>query len=256
MSNRIDDKSEQVSFERGMDDRRKDALNKDKQRQFESKIVKQRATNQTLEKSTQQKLAGHAKSVLDDSETDGKLPFSKAPKETKTVKPAPTKEPPKKTDKEETAQTQKKEVRLEEKRSDLATQVAVKRKKEQQHDQGFDESDAFFQQAAAIGMGSVLPQAQEPQSASGTGLSPEVIGQMVDQIYLGINAGGLKQMTIELKSGELKGGQISVATTNGKVFLSFRGLDSRSEMLVKNSRQSLREGLSRHNLNLAELTFE
>lgn len=147
------------------------------------------------------------------------------------------------------------EGRLEKKRSDLSLDDAVRKKHQSDEDKGgFGESDAFFQQAAALGTQSL----STPTQTQGTSpsLPREVINQLVDHIYSSINTEGLKELTIELKEGVLSGAQIQLSTKDGKVRLHFKSDDPQTRSLLRNSKEALADRLEEKNLSLSEFSVD
>jgi len=82
-----------------------------------------------------------------------------------------------------------------------------------------------------------------------------MLEKLVRDIYVGVNAEGLKMFQIELKEGVLQGGSIQVVADGGKISLNFGGLDGQAKNLVESSKGDLMRRLGAKGLTLENLTF-
>ena len=120
------------------------------------------------------------------------------------------------------------------------------------------ESDGRGKDGGAAAMGAV--KAAALQSAGGPAaahvvkqIPPEMIEKLVSAVYLGVNDKGLKEFQIELKDGPLKGASVRISADDGKVALSFSGLDADTKRLVEASKGDLMRRLGAKGLTLSRL---
>ncbi len=251
---RIDDHSntDNTISDRILEDSRKDQIKKSDRAEFEKKMVQQKeaaAGGPTMSNAAKSEFAKKAIQQFQE-QPSGKASLKE---ERPTGKP-PTKNTP--LDKTKRKEADKKEdsksAKAEKKHEDVVLNIAVKQKQDKQDEDGFSEkgSDEFFQAAANI---ATQPQVKisETQKANPPAKIPdEILHQLVDRIFVGINAKGLNQFVIELKDGVLGGGLINVSAQGGKINLKFSGLDDESKKLVQNSKQELSDRLHGKNLSL------
>lgn len=86
-------------------------------------------------------------------------------------------------------------------------------------------------------------------------IPPEMLEKLVSTVYLAVTEKGLKEFQIELKDGVLKGAFLKITAENGKVGLSFSGLDAQTKNLVESSKGDLMRRLEKKGLKLARLDF-
>jgi hypothetical protein len=84
-------------------------------------------------------------------------------------------------------------------------------------------------------------------------IPPEMLEKLVSTVYLAVTEKGLKEFQIELKDGVLKGAFLKISAENGKVGLSFSGLDAGTKNLVESSKGDLMRRLEKKGLKLARL---
>jgi len=84
-------------------------------------------------------------------------------------------------------------------------------------------------------------------------IPPEMLEKLVSTVYLAVTEKGLKEFQIELKEGVLKGAFLKITAENGKVGLSFSGLDTQTKNLVESSKGDLMRRLEKKGLKLARL---
>lgn len=84
-------------------------------------------------------------------------------------------------------------------------------------------------------------------------IPPEMLEKLVSTVYLAVTEKGLKEFQIELKDGVLKGAFLKISAENGKVGLSFSGLDANTKNLVESSKGDLMRRLEKKGLKLARL---
>lgn len=255
---RIDDRSntDNTISDRIIEDSRKDQTKKTNRAEFEKKMALQKEVEGRTPLPDAAKSEFARKAIQQFQEQpSGKAslkeerPTSKAPAKNSTLGKAKSKEATKKDDlkKEDT-----KSAKAEKKHEDVALSIAVRQKQDKQDDDGFSEkgSDEFFQAAANIAAQPLVKTNEAQKAAPPARIPDEILHQLVDRIFVGIDAKGLNQFVIELKDGVLGGGQISVSAQGGKINLKFSGLDEDSKKLVSNSKQELRARLLSKNLSL------
>lgn len=84
-------------------------------------------------------------------------------------------------------------------------------------------------------------------------IPPEMLEKLVSTVYLAVTEKGLKEFQIELKDGVLKGAFLKITAEDGKVGLSFSGLDTHTKNLVESSKGDLMRRLEKKGLRLARL---
>ncbi len=84
-------------------------------------------------------------------------------------------------------------------------------------------------------------------------IPPEMLEKLVSTVYLAVTEKGLKEFQIELKDGVLKGAFLKISADNGKISLSFSGLDAQTKNLVESSKGDLMRRLEKKGLKLARL---
>lgn len=262
MSNRIDDRnnSDAASVDRMIQDRNKEVTQKGKKTEFQNKLVSQKmATDKAKEFESVYHQETRKTGESDREQTSSKNAAGKTQKKT-DIKEPQTKSTPqtkttKKTEKkEDDAQTNK----TEKKRADVVLENAVKEKgKKDTEDNNFSgqASDDFFQQSVNLAA-QANPQVTQAQNLAAPPKIPsEIINQMVDRVFVGLNAKGLQQFVIELKGSIFGGSQISVSSQGKKINLKFSGLSDSAKGMLANSKAELAERFSDKNLSLNEFTI-
>ena len=108
-------------------------------------------------------------------------------------------------------------------------------------------------QAIAMKAGTVQQAQQASAAHQVKQIPPELLEKLVSAVYLGVNEKGLKEFQIELKDGPLKGAAMRISADDGKVSLSFSGLDADTKRLVEASKGDLMRRLSSKGLTLSRL---
>lgn len=273
MSNRIDNQNqdrynENVQQERRTEDIRKQSIDKTRQETFQSAMQSNKTASEKAQVSQSQfqksikqgeaKESSEAKKHIPEERASESENVTKGNETTATSGTAQTGQTQKQRakdldSKKESIKEGDKKSKEESVKQDLAYEKAItgKDSNQQNSDTGENQSDDFFQQAVAL----VAPGAKTEQTgASKKALIPqEILDQIVSQVDVGVNAKGLTQMTVELKGSILNGASMNISAKNGKVFISFSGLDKESKALLKSSRKALADKLSAKHLTLAEL---
>ncbi len=255
---RIDDRSnsDNTIADRIIENSRKDQIKKMDRAEFEKKMIIQKKIAEGTPSNTS-KTENARKAIQRFKEEPPVKPAVKS--EEQPISQPPTKNSPsaktgnKPADKKEDVKKEDaKSAKTEKKREDVVLDTAIKRSQEKQSEEGFSEkgSDDFFQ--AAVNMAAQpLAKTDETQKTNAPPKIPdEVLHQLVDRIFVGVDQKGLGQFIIELKDGVLGGGQINVSAQGGKIKLKFSGLDESSKRLVRNSKQELAARLRGKNLSL------
>lgn len=252
MTSRIDDRRQDPTIDRALEEKQRDSVKKETQKGFEKTMLSQKAGQAKMDEIIAQQQQGSGKQA--------KAAHAKAGA---TAKPAPapatSHSKTKKTD--EKKETQKEDAKLakaDKKREDTAIENAVKEKQDKDtKDQGFgSSSDEFFQNAAQIalqaGHFSPAPMPQVEATSKRTPIPDAVMNQLVSQVYVGVDKKGLTQFVIELKDGALGGGTMSVTSNKGKVSLKFSGLNDDAKWSLNHAKDDLKQRLGAKNLKLEE----
>lgn len=119
---------------------------------------------------------------------------------------------------------------------------------------GQQQGDGSAAAAAAMKKASSVAPAEKAAAAHEVKqIPPEMLEKLVSTVYLAVTEKGLKEFQIELKDGVLKGAFLKITAENGKVGLSFSGLDANTKNLVESSKGDLMRRLEKKGLKLARL---
>lgn len=124
-------------------------------------------------------------------------------------------------------------------------------KQSQSENNKFGANQMATQQTGSL---SSLTSAQQAQGAGSARLPPEVIQQMVQRVFLGVNKEGLTQFHIELQDHVLAGSSLSVACKDGvKIQAKFFCKDAQIRNLVHASKGELSRAFEKKGLSLERL---
>ena len=98
--------------------------------------------------------------------------------------------------------------------------------------------------------------AQIAMGAQGPRIPPEVIQQLVNRVFAGVNAEGLSQFTVEFKSDVLNGARLDVVAKDGKISCTFHTSDKNVRNLLKASEGQLARAFAQKGLTLDRLAVE
>ena len=262
MSNRINDRnnSDAAAVDRMIQDRNKAVTQKGTKSEFQSKLVSQKmATDKEKEFESVYHQETKKTGESDREKTSSKTAAGKTQKKPDVKEPQTKSTPLTKT----TKKTEKKEAdpkanKTEKKREDVVLENAVKEKgKKDTEDDNFggQAADDFFQQSVNLAA-QANPQVSQAQNVAAPPKIPqEIINQMVDRVFVGLNAKGLQQFVIELKGSIFGGSQISVSAQGKKISLKFSGLSDSAKGMLQNSKAELAQRFSDKNLSLNEFTI-
>lgn len=97
-------------------------------------------------------------------------------------------------------------------------------------------------------------QVQQAQQARPVQKIPEaILEKLAAAVRLGVNAQGLTEFQVDLKEGVLAGASMKVTAKDGKVSLTFLGLDTQNRNLVESSKGELMRKLGSKGLTLDRL---
>lgn len=113
---------------------------------------------------------------------------------------------------------------------------------------GFGESDSFFQNAADFGIQS-LPSPDGPHQPI---LSEEVINELIERIQHFTALDGSSEITIELRSGVLSGARIKICAQGKEIGLQLSVANPKTKTLLRNSKAILEERLAKKNISVTE----
>ncbi len=118
------------------------------------------------------------------------------------------------------------------------------------------QNDGMAAEAAAKAQrGGAAAPAEAAQGARPVEIPEAVMDALVKDIYVGVDVNGVSMFHVELKPDVFGGGSLQVKAQDGKVQLSFGGLDKNAQALVHSSRGGLMRRLEARGLSLDELTF-
>lgn len=118
-----------------------------------------------------------------------------------------------------------------------------------------DEPRKDASHVGAKGQANAAAQAEGAKKANAPRLPDEVLEKLVSEVWHGITAEGKHEFHIELKSGALAGAKLKVSSENGKVALSFSGLDRDTERLLSASEGELMRRFESKGMALDSLSF-
>jgi hypothetical protein len=260
---RIDDRAntDNTISDRILEDSRKEQIKKIDRAEFEKKMAQQKAAdgrsplpNISKSEFAKKAIQRFQEQPAGKSYFKEERPTSKTPTKNSTLERNGVRETNKKEDvkKEGIKKEDSKSAKAEKKHEDLALSIAVRQKQDKQDEGGFSEkgSDEFFQAAVNIAVQPMIKNNEAQKMNAPAKIPDAILHQLIDHIFVSINAKGLKQFVIELKDGVLGGGQINVSAQGGKINLKFSGLNDESKKLVRNSKQELANRLRGKNLSL------
>ncbi|MDP2340950.1 MAG: hypothetical protein Q8O67_08335 [Deltaproteobacteria bacterium] len=118
--------------------------------------------------------------------------------------------------------------------------------------QGKDDGSAAA--AAAIkASATTAPAAKASAKHEVKQIPPELLEKLVSTVYLAVTEKGLKEFQMEMKDGPLAGAFLKISAENGKVSLTFTGLDTNTKNLVEASKGDLLRRLAKKGLTLGKL---
>lgn len=108
---------------------------------------------------------------------------------------------------------------------------------------------------AAAGRFSAELKAKLAQVARSPQLPQEIINQLVQQIRLGLNMKGEKEIQIDLQEKIFRGLKLRVTSREGKVAIAFRTADLPSRDLFISNKEALRESLEKKGIHVDEISI-
>lgn len=211
---------------------------------------------------TQEQLGSNARAVVQSKqvleqvakgEEAAKANIPEKAGEVPVLKKALSQEKSQKTDQKKTEKDSAHNKQIDKKNEKVSLDIAVQKKQQQEQDSGeFGGSSGgdFFQQAVSMGMAT---QKAEAVLGGPVKVPDEVLNQIVDQVYSGVNAEGVSQFVIDFKPGVLGGGRMTISANKKSVVLKFSGLDAKSKRSLKSAQGDLRNRLAGKGLDLENL---
>ena len=249
MSDRVDRNQASQIVDRAIRIRAREIQRKQSNQEFEAKLE----TNQQL--GAKARVQVGSKQVLDEMARGEEAAAQTAASEQGSEAPVPPKalqqEKSQKTQQQKTQKNTSHDKQVEKKNEKVALELAIQRKKQQDQDSGEfggSSNSDFFQQAVSMGM---AMQKAEAVPGGPVKVPEEVLNQIVDQVYAGVDTQGVSQFVIDLKPGVLGDGRIQISAQGKAVKLKFSGMDAVSRSQVKSVRGQLRQRLGAKGLELA-----
>lgn len=253
MNERIDRNRTAEMIDRAIQAHAKDIQKKRINQEFQAKLAtkQQQGANARTSELSKEVLEKYAK-----AQEKEKAPLNKMSKSSDEPALKKTKHS-EKDQKTEQKKTQKKDLKedqqVEQKNEKVVLDLAVQRKSQQEKDSGeFGGSSGgdFFGQAISMGMAT---QKAEFIASGPPSIPEEILNQIVEQVYAGVDAQGVSLFVIDLKPNVLGGGRIQISAQGKAVKLKFSGLDRVSEQSVRSARGDLRDRLNAKGLELENL---
>lgn len=246
MTDRVNQNQTSESIDRSIRIRARETKIKQTNQEFQEKLEtgKQLGSNARAQEISREVLEQYARG----EESSAKAPTGE--NKVATPKKTASQEKSKKTEQKKTQKDSEKDKQVSKKNEKVALDLAVQRKNQQKKDSGeFGGSlqGDFFQQAVSMGMATKKAEAIPTGPAK---IPDEVLNQIVDQVYAGIDAKGVSQFVIDLKPGVLGGGRIQISANGKAVKLKFTAMDAASRAQVKSAQRELEERLDAKGLKL------
>lgn len=251
MSERVDRNRASESVDRAIRIRAREIQKKQINQEFETKLA---TTEQKGAKASTQEVAREVLEKFAQGEEKAKTPTLASNQTRESLVPKKTiqQEKSQKADQKKTQKDTHENKDVEKKNEKTALDIAVQRKNQQDEDSGeFGGSSGgnFFQQAVSLGM---AVQKSEVAAPAPVQIPEEVLNQIVDQIYTGVNAEGASVFVIDLKTGVLNGGRIQISAQGKSIKLKFSGLDTRSKQQIRSSQGELGQRLGSKGLKIVD----
>jgi hypothetical protein len=250
MSDRVNANQTSQNIDRAIRIREREVQKKQISQEFQTKLAttQQQGANAREQVLSKQVLEQMAK----EEEAAASMPEQAA--ETPVPKKTLSQEKSQKTDQKKANHEASKDKQIDKKNEKVALDLAVQKKKQQEDDSGeFGGSPGgdFFQQAVSMGMAA----AQKAEAVPGGPIQipNEVLNQIVDQVYAGVDTEGISQFVIDFKPGVLGGGRMTISAQGKAVKLKFSGLDAKSKQALRSVQGDLRNRLAGKGLDLENL---
>ncbi len=263
MPSRVDDRIQSRNLERLQKDIQKKEIDKGKQRMFEQVMGAKKQAEQTTQTSRPkvlEEVPERKEATLKSAEENQlkssmskKEPMEKTPVKRELREETVSKKTQETDEKHDAKQDAVQDSHREAKAQDLAYERAVTQKRDgdtsDSGQNGSSSEDAFFQTGVNFASGPTAPVPTAQTTMAGR-IPDEILNQMVDQIYIGVNESGQKEFLIELQGSFFGGGNIRVSARAGKVNIHFSGLSKDAKKLVEDARGEMGERLKGKNLAL------
>ncbi|MBH2006518.1 MAG: hypothetical protein I8H75_04150 [Myxococcaceae bacterium] len=225
MTDRVDRNLSHDSIERGMRIRAREQQRQQVKQEFQDKLA----------------TAGQEKQdLLSADQVSESLP----PKKLESEKTQPTQ-------RQKSSQGGKEQKQVQKKNQDLALDRAIQKKDQQQEDNAElgGSASGFFQQAVSMG---IAAKQAELVSQTPAHIPDEVIAELAERVYAGVDVSGSSIFVIELKSSVLGGGKIRVSAQGKAIRLQWDGVNADARGRIRASEESLKNGLLKRGLELVE----
>lgn len=101
----------------------------------------------------------------------------------------------------------------------------------------------------------IAPTAETRYTRDVQKIPDEIMKKLVDAVYVGVNEKGLHTFRMEMKEGVLQGGSVEITADEGKITLSFTGLEGHAKNMMESSTGELMKRMEKRGLTLDRIVF-